>query len=131
MTVADTSALVALLDAGHPHHRDAQRDLAEGHVTVTRGTLAEAATVIRRLAKDAGQDGTQAARQALAAITALAGFREAPHVELADVLKLHQQDGSLSFVDAWNLGAALQANERLVSYDKGLRAAHGRRQPAR
>jgi predicted nucleic acid-binding protein len=126
MSVADTSALVALLDAGHPHHADAQRDLGEGHVTVTRGSLAEATTVVRRLAKDAGQDGTQAARQALAAITALAGFREAPHVELDAIAGLHRQDGRLSFVDAWNLAAALHANEPLVSYDKGLRTAHAR-----
>ncbi|MEA3203638.1 MAG: hypothetical protein QOI63_1317 [Thermoplasmata archaeon] len=131
MTVADTSALVALLDAGHPHHKQAQRDLAEGHVTVTRGSLAETATVVRRLAKDAGHDGGQAARQALAAITTLAGFREAPHVELATVLKLHQQDGGLSFVDAWNLATALQANERLASHDKGLLAAHAGRPAAR
>ncbi|MEA3143463.1 MAG: hypothetical protein QOG31_787 [Thermoplasmata archaeon] len=131
MTVADTSALVALLDAGHPHHREAQRDLADGHVTVTRGTLAETATLVRRLAKDAGQDGAKAARQALAAVAALAGFREAPHVDLPPLLALHRDEPGLSFVDAWNLAAAQQGNERLASYDKDLRAAQRRhRAPA-
>lgn len=127
MTVANTSVLVPLLDAGHPHHTRAQQDLAEGHITVTRGSLAEVATVVRRLAKDAGEDGNQAARRALAAITALAGFREAPHVGLEAVVKLHQQDRRLSFVDAWNLAVARHANEPLASYDEGLQAAYARR----
>lgn len=127
MSVADTSALVALLDAGHPHHADAARDLAEGHVTVTWGSLAEVATVVRRLAKDNGQDGAKAARQALAAITSLAGFRQAPPGELEAVLKLHGKESSLSFVDAWNLTAAMHGGEELVSYDRDLRAAHRRR----
>lgn len=127
MSVADTSALVALLDAGHPHHADAARDLSEGHVTVTWGSLAEVATVVRRLAKDNGQDGGKAARQALAAITSLAGFRQAPPAELDTVLKLHGKEASLSFVDAWNLTTAMHSGEELVSYDRDLRSAHRRR----
>jgi predicted nucleic acid-binding protein len=126
VSVADTSALVALLDANHPHHADAARDLAEGHVTVTWGSLAEVATVVRRLAKGNGQDGGQAARQALAAITDLAGFRQAPPGELDAVMGLHGKETSLSFVDAWNLAAAVQGGEGLVSYDRDLRAAHRR-----
>lgn len=130
MSVADTSSLVALLDANHVHHAEAARDLAEGHVTVTWGSLAEVATVVRRLAEDNGQDGGQAARRALAAIAGLAGFRQAPQPPLEGVLKLHGEETALSFTDAWNLRVALDGGEPLVSYDRGLRASHRRRAKA-
>lgn len=126
MSVADTSALVALVDTNHAHHADAAHSLAEGPVTVTWGSLAEVATVVRRLAKDAGLDGNRAARQALAAVTGLAGFRQAAAPDLGKVLKLHGKEATLSFVDAWNLHVALAADEALVSFDKELRAAHRR-----
>ncbi|MHB8633962.1 MAG: PIN domain-containing protein [Thermoplasmatota archaeon] len=123
MTVADTAGLVALLDANHTHHAQAAHALKEGPVVVTWGSLSEVATVIRRLAKENGLDGNLAARQALAAITGLKGFRDAAQLPLPDVLKLHHQEPSLSFVDAWNLHLALATKEPLLTFDRALKSA--------
>jgi predicted nucleic acid-binding protein len=123
LTVADTVALVALLDQNHPRHAKASAALAEGHITITWGTLAEVATVTRRLAKDSGLDGNRAAREAIAAIRGLAGFREAATLSLEAVANMHRTEPSLSFVDAWNLCAAILNNDGLLSFDRSLRSA--------
>lgn len=127
MPVADTSALVALLDPADAHHRDARRELATGPIVVVRGALQEMAQVLRRRAVLAGQDGGNVARRAVDGIRLLDGFREGPHVDLATVCAMHKQETALSFCDAWSLATALQMGEPLATYDKALAAAHRRR----
>ena len=127
MSVVDASALVALLDAGHPGHDRARRLLAEETLVTTWGTLAEIATVARRLAKDAGRDGEPASRSAIAGLRSLQGFREAPMVALDKVASLHQEERKLSFVDAWVLQVALETAQPIASFDADLLAAWRRR----
>jgi predicted nucleic acid-binding protein len=126
MTVLDASALVALVDRGHPRHQDARDKLATGVVTVGWGALAETATVLRRLARNEGLDGAAVARSALRAIQSLRGFREAPAVDLTEVTRVYEAEPTLSFFDAWNLVIALHLRQPLLSYDGGLLAAHRR-----
>jgi predicted nucleic acid-binding protein len=123
MTVADTAALIAFLDKGHPQNDKAAAILSEGFITMTGGTLGEIATVTRRLAKDNGLNGNRAARDALAALMGLEGFREAAPISLVTVANMHRQEPSLSFVDAWNLCVAIHASDTLLAFDRGLRAA--------
>ncbi len=123
MTVVDTDVLVASLDRNHPHHLKAKAALAEGPLVITWGTLTEVASVTRRLAKDARMNGNQVARDGLAALLALAGFREAGAVPLENVVGLHRQEPALSFVDAWNLCAAAMKQDSLLTFDRRLQAA--------
>lgn len=131
MTVADTSVILALLDETHPRHHEARGALANGWITVTRGTLAETSTVVRRLAKDAGIDGNAAARRAVDGVCALAGFREAPPTDLDAVTGVFRRERPLSFADAWALVASVEGNEPLVTYDKPLLRAYRKAQSRR
>jgi predicted nucleic acid-binding protein len=127
VTVVDTSVVVALLDADHPHHASAASRVATGPITATWGTLLETSMVIRRLAKDAGLDGNKAARKALRAIISLDGFREAGGADLRGVLALYDRSHALSFADAWTLSVAIETGEPLLTFDDTLRSAYERR----
>ncbi|MES2153518.1 MAG: PIN domain-containing protein [bacterium] len=131
MAIVDSNVLVAILDDGHEHHGAAVRQLHDQPVTVTWGVLAEVAHVARRIAKANGMNGATASRRALANVRALAGFREARQPPLDEVLAMHAAQPRLSFVDAWNLVAALTSDEALMTFDRDLAAAYKRHHPTK
>ena len=96
--------------------------LSEGAIVVSRGTLAEFTTVIRRLAKDEGRNGNAEARSAMAALRSHRAYRAAADVSEDEIAALFQRDTKLTFVDAWNIIAAARESEPLASFDKPVRS---------
>lgn len=115
--------LVALQDATHANHGKAQVALATGPITVTLGTLAELTTVLRRVAKDRGLDGSRVARDGLRRLRTHAAYRDAPIVVEPRITAIYDADQRLSFVDAWNIAASREAREPLVTFDGDVQKA--------
>lgn len=127
MPVVDANVLVALHVADHEHHTKARRDASEGHLVATNGAVLEMSQALRRYWKEKGQDANRLARESVAELANLPGFRTAPDVPLATISLLYAAEPGLSFADAWCLAAAVQMQEPLLTYDKKLQAAYKRR----
>lgn len=124
MPVVDTSVLVPAFDADHPNHERARRALAEpGALHITGGVIAEFTTVLRRKGNDAGEDGALIAREALASLEALPGFRHAVSYDVGKASRLFHATPSLSYVDAWGIVLAEALGEGLVTFDAEQAAA--------
>lgn len=116
--VIDTSVLVPLFDADHPLRSKAQGlTKAPGVLAVCGGVLAELTTVIRRRGKDVGLDGDQIAREALAHLEALRGFRHIDAYDARAVSQLYREVPGLSYVDAWGVVIAIEMDEELLTFD--------------
>ncbi|MGH2669845.1 MAG: PIN domain-containing protein [bacterium] len=131
MPVPDTSILVPLFDADHPHHARARRAVgAPGPLHVSGGVLAELTTVLRRRGSDVGLDGELIAREALERLEALQGYRHASEYDAVAVSRLYRTHSGLSYVDAWGIALALGMDEQLLTLDARQRAVY-RRERAR
>lgn len=127
MPVADTSVLVPLFDADHPHHAQARRAVeAPGTLLVSGGVLGELTTVLRRRAKDIGLDGDRIAREALGKLESLAGFRHADAYDATAVSRIFQAHAGLSYVDAWGVALAIETGDELLTLDSRQRAVYRR-----
>jgi predicted nucleic acid-binding protein len=101
MPAFDTSVLVPLLDRGHPRHTEAARRFdAADQVLIHPAVASELTTVVRRLAKDRGQDGNRAARQALRALLEQPRVRLESELQADAALRRYLADAALSFTDA-------------------------------
>ncbi|MHB8632866.1 MAG: PIN domain-containing protein, partial [Thermoplasmatota archaeon] len=97
----DTSALIPLFDKDHGHHGRASKAFRDANeVLVHPCVLEEFTRVMRRIMKDAGQDGNAGSRQALAALLAQPRVRIVHQMPYDKVVELYLADSSLSFTDA-------------------------------
>lgn len=125
MPVVDTSVLVPLFDADHPHHHDARQLVAAPILLyVTGGVLAELTTVLRRRGKDVGLDGARIAREALGQLEKLQGFRHVTDYDPGSVSRTYAAHAGLSYVDAWGIVLAMDMGEDLISFDERQMAAY-------
>jgi predicted nucleic acid-binding protein len=124
MPVLDTSVLVPAFDADHPRHHEARELLAAPALLhVNAGVLGELTTVLRRRANDVGLEGSKVARDALAKLESLAGFRHATSYDPDTVSHVYRAHSSLSYVDAIGIVLALELDEELLTFDDGQAAA--------
>lgn len=127
MPVPDTSVLVPAFDADHPRHAEARRMLgAPILLHVTGGVLSELTTVLRRRANDVKVDGAKVAREALAKLEALEGFRHATGYDAEAVSRVYLAHSALSYVDAVGIVLALDLDDELMTFDDAQAAAHKR-----
>ena len=132
MPVLDTSVLVPAFDADHPRHAEARKLLAGPSLLhVSAGVTAELTTVIRRRASDAGLPGAKVAREALARLEALAGFRHAASYDAEAVSQVYHTHASLSYVDALGIVIALGIDDDLLTFDDAQAAAYRRERKKR
>lgn len=124
MAVVDASMLIALFDASHSRHAEARQAIAR-HPTldVCGGIIGETTRILRRTANLNGQDGNRVARQALASLRSMPGYRLFSSYDEAAAAGLYQANTSLSYVDAWGIQVALEAREELLTIDDGQRKA--------
>lgn len=124
MPVADTTALVAALDESHPRHKEARsrlQGLAVLHVPSV--ILSELSVVLRRLAKDQGQDGNQYARRVVAALMAKPEIHERQEHDGAEARRLYAGNAKLSYADAVAIVTAWRLRDALVTLDDDQLAA--------
>lgn len=119
MPVADTTALVAILDETHPSHAEAYARL-QGAATLHIPTviLSELTVVLRRLAKDQGQDGSQYARRVVTALLAKPEVSECQQHDGAQARRLYAQNARLSYADSVAVVTAWSLADELVTLDK-------------
>ena len=124
MPVLDTSVLVPAFDADHPRHKEARQLLAgPALLHVSGGVLSELTTVLRRRANDSGLAGAKVARDALACLEGLSGFRHAAAYDADAVSRVYQAHASLSYVDALGIVLALDTGYALITFDDAQAAA--------
>lgn len=121
LPVVDTSALVPVYDLDHPHRAQAL-EMLEGHdrLVVPTVVLAELTTYIRRKVKDAGGDGNQAARRALAELMASHGVEERPLRDGRPAHRLYAESAALSFADAVVIATAWAYDAGLICFDGAM-----------
>ena len=119
MAVVDSSVVIAAFDSSHPHHATARRALDRELVVGVCSTVIEESTrILRRMANDAGQDGNRIARESLASLRAMGGYRHlADDVEEA-ATKRYTDNPRLSFVDAWTIELAKATGQDLLTFDR-------------
>lgn len=131
MPVVDSSVLVPAFDIDHPRHAEARAELAKtGLLHVSGGALAEVTTVLRRRANDMGSDGSKFAREALARLEELAGFRHATSYDAEEVSRVYQKHSTLSYVDAIGVVLAVGLGDDLLTFDDAQARAHKRERRA-
>lgn len=127
MPVVDSSVLVPAFDADHPRHAEARGKLATTSLLhVSGGVLAEVTTVLRRRANDMGSDGSKVARESLARLEELAGFRHATTYDADEVSRVYLAHATLSYVDAMGIILAIGLNDELLTFDDAQARAHKR-----
>lgn len=125
MPVVDSSVLVPAFDADHPRHAEAREKLATTSLLhVSGGVLGEVTTVLRRRANDVGSEGSKVAREALARLEELAGFRHATSYDADEVSRVYQAHPTLSYVDAMGIVLAIGLGEDLLTFDDAQERAH-------
>lgn len=125
MPVVDSSVLVPAFDADHPRHGEARGKLATTSLLhVSGGVLAEVTTVLRRRANDLGLDGSNVARDALARLEELAGFRHVTSYDADEVSRVYQAHAALSYVDAMGIVIAIVLDDELLTFDDAQSRAH-------
>lgn len=121
MPILDTSFLVAAWNRDDAHHAAARQRLTQATrkdlaLRINAGALAETSRILRRIAKDQGQDGNHVARQYLETFLRLPGARiDASACE--DAWTRYRQATRLSFVDAWVLAQAQSSKDDVWSFD--------------
>lgn len=125
MPVVDSSVLVPAFDADHPRHAEARDALARPILLqVSGGVLAEVTTVLCRRANDVGSDGAKVAREALARLEGLAGFRHATSYDADEVSRVYGAHTALSYVDALGIVLAIDLREDLLTFDDAQAKAY-------
>lgn len=129
MPAFDTSVLIPLFDVGHPRHGQSQRLFLEADMVLLHPcVLQEVTTVVRRNAKDAGQDGNKAARAVLRKLLAQPRVRIAGDMDYDAVVELYVDNAKLSFTDAVVCGMRSYFDRKdPVTFDERMVAALGKR----
>ncbi len=101
MTTFDTSALVPLFDVRHPRREEARAAFRAARTAKLHPcVLAELTTVVRRLAKDRGQDGNKEARNALRALLGQPRCGISTQADYDKAVRRYLSDSALSLTDA-------------------------------
>lgn len=124
MPAFDADALVALVDAAHPHHVEAKHrfDSAD-QVLLHPSVVTEFTTVVRRHAKAKGIDGNVAAREALRNILTQPRVRLEERLAYPSAVARYMESKALSFTDAIVAQLAWQDQDPPVTFDTQLRRA--------
>lgn len=101
MPLFDTSALLPLFDPGHPHHQRAKDAFERAETAVLHpSVIVEFTTVMRRLAKDIGENGNEAARSALKALLDQPRVLVSADIDHRRACSLYLDEPAISFTDA-------------------------------
>lgn len=101
MPVFDTSALLPIFNPEHPHHGRAREAFERAELVVLHPcVLTEFTMVIRRLAKDLGQDGNAAAREALQSLLDQPRVLVSGDMDHRPACELYMARKEISFTDA-------------------------------
>jgi predicted nucleic acid-binding protein len=126
MPAFDTDALVALFDEAHPHHKEARDEFLQADAVLLHPcVISEFTTVVRRLAKDAQQDGAAVARQTLHALLQQPRVSITRNIGYEDAIQLYTVAPNLSFTDAVVSEMRAWGDKKFpVTFDKNIEASY-------
>lgn len=118
----DTSALLPLFNAQHPHYGRAKAQFEAADMVVLHpSVITEFTTVMRRLAKDKGLDGNEKARQALMALLRQPRVAIRADMDYEAVVDRYLCAPGISFTDAVVAASVAHFNKsKPVTFDKKL-----------
>ena len=126
MHASAPTSIAACVGTGpvHEHHARARKAFRNADdVLLHPCILAEFTTVVRRNAKDAGEDGAKAARLALRALLHQPRVRVVHDIDHGAAVRRFLARPRLSFADAILLEVARKEGKRVVSFGRGRRGS--------